>query len=187
MSTRSGSGAGAVARALVTTAEIMALTSAAHTLAGGTLPPVASLAGPAAAVLVANLCVLRGALRVRTAVPLLLVCQVALHEVYELGTAPMPMPMPHGAHGHDPVVALPMVLAHLLTIVVTTLLLLTQERAVVLARDWLDARSRGGVLVVCSTRRTAPAAWGPRLHGLRDLLVGAPRRGPPAGLRWSPA
>ncbi|RYY88108.1 MAG: hypothetical protein EOO24_34340 [Comamonadaceae bacterium] len=161
------------------TLEITAAASLAHVLAGGHLPAAGFLLAFAAIVFGCCLATIGRVLRVGVVVPFVLAAQIGLHAA--LDTAPaahhgsMHAAAPDGPLGLTPV----MLWAHLITALVTAILLLLQERV---------------VAAVVSTWRPLPLGVPapPRLARLLatarlavvvpvDLLRAAPRRGPPCG------
>lgn len=176
--TQVDSGARVAQRSLLATLEITAAASAAHVLAGGHLPAAGFLFAFAAIVFGCCLATIGRFLRIGVAVPFVLAAQIGLHTA--LDSAPAAhhgslhaVVAPEAPFGLAPV----MFWAHLITALVTAILLLLQERV---------------IAAVVSSWREAPhgVPSPPRLARLRstsrlavvipaELLRAAPRRGPP--------
>lgn len=160
-------------RSLVATLEITAAASTAHVLAGGHLPAVGFLLAFAVVVLLGTLATIGRFLRIGLVVPFVLAAQVGLHAA--LDTAPMAHHAMTAPTGAPLGLTAPMFWAHLVTALVTAIVLLLQERvlAAVTARFVV-----GGLVPVAVARQPAallPAGRRPR----RLLLRVSPRRGPP--------
>lgn len=176
---RRRTGPGDVARTCVVTGEVMTLTAVAHGLAGGELPSLGWLAAMSAGVLAVSLATLRGALRVRTAVPAIGLLQVGLHMSFQMAAA-----HEHAAHGMGAdqglALSIPMLFAHLVTTAGAAVMLLIQERAIARARAWLDAWRRPRPVLSAPRARSMPTGGVRRPVSRRVLLLRSPRRGPPA-------
>ncbi|MET3961111.1 hypothetical protein ABIE44_001045 [Marmoricola sp. OAE513] len=170
-------------RSLLATLEITVAASAAHAVAGGHLPGAGFLFAFAGIVFGCCLVSIGRVVRPGVVVPFVLVAQVGLHAA--LGAGPHQHGAPHGARVPAPgsegffgVLHLTPVMfwAHLVTALVTAILLLLQERvlAAVVAR-WHRALTP---VVLPRLRRLALLDVVPALPG--DALFRlAPRRGPP--------
>jgi hypothetical protein len=168
-----------VARAAGATVLIMGGTTLAHTWAGGALPAVPALMALAAAVYGIGLLVLRSTVRLSLVLPVMLVAQTCLHGMFGLlGTA-------HAGHAHlgEPAVVAQwgwqMLVAHAVGTILAALVWWLCQRAADLVVDllrWNTAYLRG-------RRDVGPTV--PRKPFAVGLvcLVGAPRRGPPVGIR----
>lgn len=169
---------GGAARACVVTGEVMGLSTLAHASAGGELPPLVWFASMSAVVMAVSVAVLRGSIRIRTAVPVIAVLQVGLHLAFQMtamqGPAGHAMALDHRLH-----LSMPMLLAHLITAVAAGLLLVVQERAVARARAWFNAWSRPSSLVPIPPRSAVSVAGVYLPRARRMLLLRSPRRGPP--------
>jgi len=131
-----------------------------------------------AALFVVNLTVLRDRIRIRTALLLVALSQVALHPL--LAAAAPAGPGGHGAHGAASAGAgWSMLGAHALAVVAMAVLLVLQDRMLSLARDWLDRRMCGIAPGPPRWAKTWPSRL--RTHVLTRLerLLCSPRRGPP--------
>lgn len=176
-----GGGAQVAQRSLVATLEITTAASVAHVLAGGTLPGAGFLFAFGVIVFACCAATIGRFLSVGVVVPVVLLAQVGLHAA--LDSAPLAhhgaghqMPPSEGMLGSLSLTPL-MFWAHLITAVVTAILLLLQERAVdAVAAIW---RSVAVVPAELPSRRSVPAttSWA----GVRRsrLLRLSPRRGPP--------
>ncbi|MDO9455881.1 hypothetical protein [Nocardioides sp.] len=173
---------GVTLRAAAATVEVTAALAAGHLWAGGSLPSLPWLAVMAAAVFGTGLLVLRGRVRPRVAVPLLVAAQLLLHAwltALTMGTDPMGH-MAAGAHaGHAHALLDPsMLVVHVGGGLLTALL-------------W-ELRARAGEVVVTWTRQPLPPLPSLRLVPApvpapsallsRFVVAAAPRRGPPAAL-----
>lgn len=159
-------------RSLLATVEITAMASLAHVLAGGRLPTPGFLLAFAAVVFGSALLSVGRVLRVGAVVPFVLLCQVGLHASLDGVHAHA------GAHAADAsflALSAPMVWAHLVTTVVTAIVLLLQER--VLAAAVAALRVLGPVPALAGPARplTLPVVRA----GRQVLLATSPRRGPP--------
>lgn len=183
VSARRRTGPGAVARTCVVTGEVMTLTAVAHGLAGGDLPSLGWLAAMSAGVLAVSLATLRGAIRIRTAVPAICLLQVGLHLSFQAAAA-----HEHTAHGADQGLALsvPMLFAHLITTAGAAVLLRIQERAIARAREWLDTWRRPRPMLSAPRVRAMPTGEPRRSGSRRVLLLRSPRRGPPTMTSLAP-
>lgn len=169
-------------RSLLATVEITAAAALAHVLAGGSLPAAGFLFAFAGVVFGCCLATIGRFLRVGVVVGFVLVAQLGLHSALDAA------PTAHHSASHQ--VAAPdgllgslgltpvMFWAHLITALVTAILLLLQERVVAaVVRCW---RSVEIVPLDLTVRRTvrASARW---LRVTRAALLRvSPRRGPPA-------
>lgn len=161
-------------RSLLATVEVTALAAVAHVVAGGRLPTPGFLLAFAATVFGCAVLTLARYLRVATVVPFVLVAQVALHAALDGVHA-------HAGHdaGHDAglvTLSVPMLGAHLVTAVVSAIVLLIQEQvlAAVVAAVRLPGPSApvpGAPLAVRASTHVRQARW--------VLLATSPRRGPP--------
>ena len=168
-------------RSLLATLEITAAASLAHVLAGGHLPGAGFLFAFAAVVFGCCLATIGRFLRLGLVVPVVLIAQIGLHAA--LDTAPA---VHHGAHhqvvapdgllgsvGLTPV----MFWAHLITALITAILLLGQERVVAaVAGIW---RSAGLAPLDLPTPRRLRATASQVPLPRAVLLRLSPRRGPP--------
>ncbi|MCZ4499668.1 MAG: hypothetical protein JWQ74_2221 [Marmoricola sp.] len=165
-------------RSLVATLEITVAASTAHVLAGGHLPAVGFLFAFAATVFAVALATIGRYVQVAAVVPFVLAAQIGLHGA--LDAAPM-------AH-HDGMTGMgatgpfgltsQMFWAHLVTALVTAIVLLCQEQALAAATSWL--RVWGVVPVAPGAAGRQPALPTTARTGRRFLLRVSPRRGPPA-------
>ncbi|HEX7740545.1 MAG TPA: hypothetical protein VF426_12950 [Marmoricola sp.] len=164
-----------VARSALATAEIVGFSAYAHTRADGAVPPPDELLWISVGVFGVCLLMLSGRLRVRTVFAACTGLQVGLHVAYAVTAAPS-MPGMHMGATVAPGYA--MVVAHLLSAVVTALILLAQEQAV---------RTLGAVAALAGpvrprhlpVRVCAGVADG---RADLDILRIAPLRGPPPAL-----
>ncbi len=153
--------------ALFTSAEVLLTMVVAHVVAGGHLPDALALLGAAVPTFVASLLVLGRGLRVRTALPLLIGAQFALHLWLVVGTSGT-------GHASEHALSVPMVGAHLLAAVVAALSWLLRRQAVdsILRCALPQVLPVAGLLI-----ESVPLVSGPRSDG--GLHPGCPRRGPP--------
>ncbi|MFL6060240.1 MAG: hypothetical protein ACJ72E_03340 [Marmoricola sp.] len=162
-------------RSLVACLEIVGFAAGAHVVGGGHLPGPGFLLALAVVVGVAAYACISRRLRAAVVVPFVLVAQVALHASLEAGAhahAGMAMaPAPHAFLNLTP----PMIWAHLVTSVLTAIVLLVQEHVLAVLTTFL--RELLLPPVAGPRARRAYAAPLPELR--RSLLGTSPRRGPP--------
>jgi hypothetical protein len=179
---RRGKGLRALAAAIAAV-ESTAVLVVGHTWAGGMLPSFAWIALMASAVFLAGFPVLGGRLRLRVAVPGLVVLQLLLHAWLTV-LSPMPDMAGMGA-GHDAhlggLLAPHMLLVHVAGALFTALLWELRAHVV----DVVVAWSRPHLPPVPGVRRLARRAALLPLPTATLLTLDAPRRGPPA--RFAPA
>lgn len=165
------------ARSLLATVEITVLASVAHVLAGGRLPAPGFLLAFALVVFAGALLTLGRVVRLAAVVPLVMLSQVGLHA--SLDGVPAHPGMGHGAEGSVLTLTGPMLWAHLVTAVVTAIVLLGQERVVAL----LVAVVRIGTDLAPTPARRLRPRTAPLSGPARQVLLStSPRRGPPFGL-----
>jgi len=160
-------------RSLLATVEITALASVAHVLAGGRLPTPGFLLAFAGVVFGCALLTIGRLLRVAAVVPFVLFCQIGLHASLDSVHA-------HSGiveHAASPILSLsgPMLWAHLVTTVVTAIVLLLQERVLAAVVAALGVLGATQVLNGPSRPRTPLLVRA----GRQVLLATSPRRGPP--------
>ncbi|HEX4191297.1 MAG TPA: hypothetical protein VHZ06_09920 [Marmoricola sp.] len=175
-------------RSLVATLEITGLATGAHLLAGGAMPAPGFLLALGLVVLACSLAAIGRLVRLRYVVPFVLVAQVGLHAAFE-ATAPMGGMGTMGGSQPASMAGFPawlhltpmMFWAHLVTAVLSAIILVTQERAVAAVTGWLRRLSVDANIAPLLARADAPAA---EARGKRRVLLStSPRRGPPALLR----
>ena len=173
---RHPSSAASTVRAGVATVEIVALGALAHASADGALPELGSLTALIVLVGAVSFALRRRLLSVRVAAVLAVGAQLVLHTAAATGGAH------HGHHGHltQPASATDadMLLAHVLSAVVTVLALVWQEQVVTTLARRLTRLPRA--LAPDTDVPSGPA--GDHLvsvGGSIALLALAPRRGPP--------
>lgn len=165
-------------RSLVATLEITGAAAAAHVLAGGHLPTAGFLFAFAAIIFGCCLATIGRFLRIGVVVPVVLAAQVGLHAA--LDTAPAAHHGSLHAAAPDTLLGLTPVMfwAHLITALVTAILLLLQERIITaVVRSWRPLPHG-----VPSPPRQARFRATSRAAAVlaTELLAAAPRRGPPA-------
>lgn len=169
-------------RALVSSVEIVGLAGLGHAAAGGGVPDPGYLLMLAGVMFGASLLTLGGVLRLRTVLPVAAAAQLGLHLAFahagHAGTAHAGMSQAAMSQSGTAHAGTAMLAVHLLTAVVTALLLVLQARAAARVLAWLDR--------LLDRPRWAPGAPPPRLAAARPrqlsrrlLLATAPRRGPP--------
>lgn len=163
-------------RAAAATALVVPAATLAHTWAGGHLPSVPALLALSALVLLASSLVLRGTLRPRLLLPILVVAQGALHSSFVAVEAT--------GHGHHAAAAASpwtgrMLAAHAAVAVLTAVVWRLCERAaaVLVRAATLSATYLGGRR---DPLRAPTSDHVPRQASCLDLT---PLRGPPAPLR----
>jgi hypothetical protein len=169
--------AAAASRAVVVAAEGTGAAALAHWWAGGTLPDSSYLLGMAAVVFAGAMLVLTRTTTVALAGVLAVAAQAGLHVVATASSAAHPMQM---RSGHEMATAAPgpgMLLAHGLTAVVVTLLLVLQDQA---ARRLGFAARFGDLMVAVPLLRTAGPVRAGETRRNRPLHPMSPHRGPPA-------
>lgn len=166
-----------VPRSALATCEVMAAATAAHSWAGGALPSFPWLLGFTGLVFGATVLVIRDRAPLRWVLPALAVAQFLLHGLL---AAMAPTGHAHGSATGTAILDLSwqMVAAHAASGVVTALVWHLRRRLVEAIIHW---PLHAGALVV---RRAIVRLPGYLLvpNG-RVWMLGAPRRGPPAGLR----
>ncbi|RNL61275.1 hypothetical protein EFK50_18095 [Nocardioides marmoriginsengisoli] len=170
-------------RSAVAALEITALTAAAHVLAGGHLPAPGFLLGFAAMVFVAAALTFGRVLRVGVVVPFVLLAQLGLHSALE-AVQPTHAGMSMTVTGEHLWQMTPVMFwAHLVTTVVTAIVLLVQEHVVAAVATWIRVFPAVVALPLLRGDRhhDEPRTTRPRL----PLLCVAPRRGPPGVLAAS--
>jgi len=176
-----------VARSALAATESTGVLVAGHTWAGGMLPSYAWIALMAGAAFLAGLPVLRGRLRLRYAIPGLVLAQLLMHSWLTV-LAPMPAMSGTGEMtGHGAtlggLLAPHMLLVHVAGAVVTALLWELRAQTADVIVTW----SRPGLPPVpAAPRLPARASVAPRPATPLIALV-APPRGPPAGAVCVPA
>lgn len=176
--TRVDGGAQIAWRSLLATLEITAAAALAHVLAGGALPGAGFLFALGAVVFGCSVVTIGRFLRIEVVVPFVLAAQIGLHSA--LDTAPaahhssMHAAAPEGPFGLTPV----MFWAHLITALVSAIVLLLQERVIAAVVSYWRAVPHG----VPSPPRLARLRSTSRLAVVvaAELLRTAPRRGPPS-------
>lgn len=163
-------------RSLLACLEIVGFAAGAHVVAGGHLPgPVFLLALAAVVGGAAHLSISRRSSPV-VVVPFVLAAQVGLHATLEASShvhTGMVMHQPeHGFLGLTPT----MLWAHVVTTLLTAIVLLCQERLVSAVTTYL----RPLVAVVVPAGQQRPPYAAPSVGVRRILLATSPRRGPPA-------
>ncbi len=174
---------GSLLRAALATAEIMTGTLLAHSAAGGALPSPVWIAAVGGLVAAGTLAVQRGRVPLAVAVPTLAAVQLLLHcwLVVLVPSAPVAQ-MGHGAgasHGAADLAHLslttPMVVAHVVSAVLTALVWTARRRALEVLLSWARAPR-----VPLPSLRPALGPPAPSYVVVEGLLSIAPRRGPPA-------
>jgi hypothetical protein len=163
-------------RAAAATALVVPGATLAHTWAGGHAPSLPALAATCALVLGTSALVLRGSVRPRVLLPLLVAAQAGLHEAF--------VALEAVGHAHHLQAAAPaatpwtwrMALAHLAVAGLTALVWRLCERAVAV----VVAATTHRAAYVAGRRDPRPARRAERPRHPGFLLVLAPRRGPPA-------
>jgi hypothetical protein len=163
-------------RSLVATLEITALTCGAHVLAGGELPSPGFLLALGAVVFACSLATFGRVVRAVTVVPVVLATQIGLHAAFATAEPMHAMPGMAGTGSSglwhlEPT----MFWAHLVTAVVTAIVLLTQERVLAAVVTWLARITPVAASAAPLLRGTFVVARSTR----RSLLRTSPRRGPP--------
>lgn len=166
----------AVPRSALATCEIVTAATAAHSWAGGALPSLPWLVGVTGLVFGATVLVIRDRAPLRWVLPALAVAQFMLH-----GLLAAIAPAGH-AHGHATGAAIldlswQMLAAHAASAVVTALVWHLRRRLVEAIMNW---PLHSGALV--AHREVFRPLGQVVVPTGRVWLVGAPRRGPPAGL-----
>lgn len=168
----------AVPRSALATAEIMAAATAVHAWAGGAVPAVPWLVGVTGLVFGASLLVIRDLAPLRWMVPGLAAAQFLLHCLLTVMA-----PSAGHAHGHETGGALldlswQMLAAHAASGAITALVWHLRRKILEAIIHWpLCPRP------MPTPRRGLRPLHDPWVPNIRLLLLGAPRRGPPARLR----
>jgi len=165
----------AMLRAAAATVEIVGFSACAHAAADGAVPTAEELAWVSLGVLAAIALLLTGRLRVRTVFAVCTALQVGLHLAFaSFGASPMPgmatMPAMHATPSGR------MVVAHVVSAVVTGLVLLVQDRAGRRLTDLVGIAPLAAPL----SRRPLPALCAMAPVARIELLRVPPTRGPPA-------
>lgn len=181
-----GRAAGVVVRSAVATVEIVGFSAYAHAHADGRLPTPDELLWVAAGVFAATALLLTGRARMPVVLGACAALQVGLHVTYA-SLAPASAPSMHSMHGmpgmHATATgaamgAMPtgqMVLAHVVSAVVTALVLIVQEQAV---RRLAAVRALRGYVLPARTRPCASTGVATPATTL-ELIRVSPTRGPP--------
>ena len=164
----------AMLRAAAATVEIVGFSACAHAAADGAVPTTEELVWVSLGVFAATALLFTGRLRMRTVFALCTALQVGLHLAYATaGPSPMPgmatMPAMHATPSGR------MVVAHVVSAVVTALVLLVQDRAV----RRLGAIAVLGAPVLPPARRPSRLLCVLRVNAGIALVRIAPTRGPP--------
>lgn len=162
-------------RSCLATGEIMTGVVLAHTWAGGALPDLAWLIGLSGLVLAASWVVVTGRAPLGRMVLGLGAAQLGLHAAL---AALEPAHHLHHAHAGAPLdLTWQMVLAHATSAAITAAVWRVRRLLLDVAIGWPDP-----VRVHLSPRRVV-VATAARVDARATFLIGAPRRGPPVGLR----
>lgn len=166
-------------RSLVATLEVVAFAAGAHLLAGGQLPDPGFLLAFGAVVLAGARLSIGRRLPPAVVAGLVLAAQVGLHATLEaVGPAHTAMAMAP-MHTYPLQLSPQMIWAHLVTTVVTAIVLLCQERVLAVLTTFL--RDLVAEPVPAGPRGRRPVVL--RVAGVRRALLGvSPRRGPPVAL-----